>query len=152
MVRGTCSALCGLSLWMLDPRFLTLGPSRSILQLQYHYDGPLLCAGERSRKPFQLRVFGRAMFLAIKHFLQDLYHMLVRMDNKLVVSYINHKCGFRSGPLFRLVQQIQVHPTQGGWQTALTEGTALIKGHLNLGAEVLSRQGLRPGIGKSTLK
>lgn len=121
MVRGTCRALCGLSIWMPDPRFLTLGPSLEACYSCNFIMTDLLCAGEWSQKAVQLRVFGRAVFLAIKYFLQDLwgYHVLVRMDNTWVVSYINHKCGFRSRPLFRLVQ----HCTRYWYTDTLTEGS-----------------------------
>ncbi|KAI2645069.1 hypothetical protein H4Q32_028444 [Labeo rohita] len=59
-----------------------------------------------------------AVFQALKHFLPDLigHPMLVRTDNTAVVYYINHQGGV-------------VH----------------VPGHLNMGADILSRQGLRPG-------
>ncbi|KAL0197557.1 hypothetical protein M9458_006097, partial [Cirrhinus mrigala] len=47
-----------------------------------------------------------AVFQALKHFLPDLRdrHVLVRTDNTLVVSYINHQEGLRSHPLYKLAQ------------------------------------------------
>ncbi len=64
------------------------------------------------------------------------HHVLVRTDNTAVVSYINHQ-----GGLYRLAHQILV------WsQDKLLSLRAVhIPGHLNMGADILSRQGLRPG-------
>lgn len=49
-----------------------------------------------------------AVFLALRQFLPDLrgYHVLVRIDNILVVAEINHQEGPCLRPLFRLVQKI----------------------------------------------
>ncbi len=84
-----------------------------------------------------------AVFRALKHFLPDLrdHHVLVRTDNTSVVAYINHQGGLRSRPLYRLACQIL------GWaQGRLRSLRAVyIPGHLNMGADVLSRQGPRPG-------
>ncbi|KAI2657541.1 hypothetical protein H4Q32_008891 [Labeo rohita] len=84
-----------------------------------------------------------AMFRALKHFLPDLIgrHVLVRTDNTAVVYYINHQRGLRSRPIYKLVHQILV------WsQDKLLSLRAIhVPGHLNMGADILSRQGPRPG-------
>ncbi len=84
-----------------------------------------------------------AVFRALKHFLPDLrnHNVLVRTDNTAVVSYINHQGGLRSRPLYKLAHQILV------WSQDkfLSLRAVYIPGHLNLGADILSRQGPRPG-------
>ncbi len=84
-----------------------------------------------------------AVFRALKHFLPDLRdrHVLVRTDNTAVVFYINHQGGLRSRPLYKLAHQILV------WsQDKLLSLRAVhIPGYLNVGADILSRQGPRPG-------
>ncbi len=80
-----------------------------------------------------------AVYRALKHFLPDLRdrHVLVRTNNTAVVSYINHQGGLRSRPLYRQAYQIL------GWsQDKLLSLRAVhIPGHLNMGADILSRQG-----------
>ncbi|KAI2661474.1 Transposon Ty3-G Gag-Pol polyprotein [Labeo rohita] len=84
-----------------------------------------------------------AVFLALKYFLPDLRdrHVLVRTDSTAVVYYINHQGGLRSRPLYKLAHQILV------WsQDKLLSLRAVhIPGYLNVGADILSRQGPRPG-------
>ncbi|KAI2651171.1 Transposon Ty3-G Gag-Pol polyprotein [Labeo rohita] len=84
-----------------------------------------------------------AVFRALKYFLPDLKdrHVLVRTDSTAVVYYINHQGGLRSRPLYKLAHQILV------WsQDKLLSLRAVhIPGHLNVGADILSRQGPRPG-------
>ncbi len=84
-----------------------------------------------------------AVFRALKHFLPDLrnHNVLVRTDNTAVVSYINHQGGLRSRPLCKLAHQILV------WSQDkfLSLRAVYIPGHLNIGADILSRQGPRPG-------
>ncbi len=84
-----------------------------------------------------------AVFRALKHFLPDLrnHNVLVRTDNTAVVSYINHQGGLRSRPLCKLAHQILV------WSQDkfLSLRGVYIPGHLNVGADILSRQGPRPG-------
>ncbi|KAI2644938.1 ORF V: Enzymatic polyprotein [Labeo rohita] len=84
-----------------------------------------------------------AVFRALKYFLPDLRdrHVLVRTDNTAVVYYINHQGGLRSRPLYKLAHQILV------WsQDKLLSLRAVhVPGYLNVGADVLSRQGPRPG-------
>ncbi len=84
-----------------------------------------------------------AVFQALKYFLPDLrgHHVLVRTDNTAVVSYINHQGGLRSRHLYRLAHQILVW-AQG---KLLSLRAVYIPGHLNVGADTLSRQGLLPG-------
>ncbi len=84
-----------------------------------------------------------AVFQALKHFLPDLrnHNVLVRTDNTAVVSYINHQGGLCSCPLYKLAHQILV------WSQDkfLSLRAVYIPGHLNIGADILSRQGPRPG-------
>ncbi|KAI2655569.1 enzymatic polyprotein [Labeo rohita] len=84
-----------------------------------------------------------AVFRALKHFLPDLicHHVLVRTDNTAVVYYIYHQGGLRSCPLYKLAHQILV------WsQDRLLSLRAVhVPGYLNMGADIPSRQGLRPG-------
>ncbi|KAL0170784.1 hypothetical protein M9458_035380, partial [Cirrhinus mrigala] len=84
-----------------------------------------------------------AVLRALKHFLPDLRdrHVLVCTNSTAVVYYINHQGGLRSRPLYKLAHQILV------WsQGKLISLRAIhIPGHLNLGADILSRQGPRPG-------
>ncbi len=84
-----------------------------------------------------------AVFLALKNFLADLrgHHVLVRSDNKSVVSYINHQGGLRSRPLCKLACQILLW-SQG---KLLSLRATYIPGVHNIRADILSRQGLRPG-------
>ncbi|XP_043116738.1 LOW QUALITY PROTEIN: uncharacterized protein LOC122360307, partial [Puntigrus tetrazona] len=84
-----------------------------------------------------------AVFRALKHFLPDLkgHHVLVHTDNTAVVSYINHQGGLRSRPLNKLAHQILVWSQDKICSLRVT----YIPGHLNTGADTLSRQGLRPG-------
>ncbi len=84
-----------------------------------------------------------AVFQALKYFLADLrgHHVLVRTDNTAVVSYINHQGGLRSRHLYRLAHQILVW-AQG---KLLSLRAVYIPGHLNVGADTLSRQGPLPG-------
>ncbi|KAI2646795.1 UvrABC system protein C [Labeo rohita] len=83
---------------------------------------------------------------ALKH-LPDLRdrHVLVRTDNTSVVSYINHQGGLRSRPLYKLAHQILV------WSQdkLLSLRAVYVPGHLNLGADILSRQGRGPGMDAS---
>ncbi len=84
-----------------------------------------------------------AVLRALKYFLPDLrdHHVLVRTDNTSVVAYINHQGGLRSRPLYRLAHQILV------WAHGRLRSLRVvyIPGHLNMGADVLSRQGPRHG-------
>ncbi len=84
-----------------------------------------------------------AVFRALKHFLQDLrnHHVLIRTDNTAVVSYINHQGRLRSHPIYKLAHQILV------WSQHkfLLQRAVYIPGHLNIGADILSRQGPGPG-------
>ncbi|KAL0153258.1 hypothetical protein M9458_051433, partial [Cirrhinus mrigala] len=84
-----------------------------------------------------------AVFRALKHFLPDLIgrHVLVRTDNTAVVYYKSHQGGLRSHPLYKLALQILVW-SQG---KLLLLRAVRVPGDLNMGADVLSRQGPRPG-------
>ncbi|XP_066524828.1 uncharacterized protein [Hoplias malabaricus] len=80
-----------------------------------------------------------AVHLALKHFLPVLcgQHVLVRTDNTTVVSYINRQGGTRSLPLLKLSQTLLL------WSSLhlLSLRATHIPGHLNLGADLLSRGG-----------
>ncbi|KAL0168322.1 hypothetical protein M9458_036544, partial [Cirrhinus mrigala] len=75
-----------------------------------------------------------AIFRALKYFLPDLRdrHVLVRTDSTAVVYYINHQGGLQSRPLYKLAHQILV------WSQ--DKRAVHIPGHLNVGADVLSRE------------
>ncbi len=78
------------------------------------------------------------MFRGPKHFLPDLRDCLT--DNPAVVSDINHQGGLNSRPLYKLAHQILV------WSQDrfLSLRAIYIPWYLNVGADVLSRQRLRP--------
>ncbi len=84
-----------------------------------------------------------ALFRALKYFLQQLrgYHVLVRVDNTAVVSYINHQGGLRSRRLNRLAQQVLLRAQD----KFLSLRAIYIPGHTNVGADLLSRQAVTHG-------
>ncbi len=61
-------------------------------------------------------------------------------DSTLVVSYFNHQGGLRLHPLYKLAHQIIL------WSQdkLLSLRAVLIPWHLNMGADILLRQGPRP--------
>ncbi|XP_067284189.1 uncharacterized protein [Pseudorasbora parva] len=79
-----------------------------------------------------------AVFLALRSFLRDLRnrHVLVRMDNTTVVSYINRQGGLRSRQLWKLVHRVLIW-AQG---KLLSIRAICILGHLNKAADFLSRK------------
>lgn len=81
-----------------------------------------------------------AVFLAIKRFLPYLRgcHILVRKDDMTLVSYLNRLGGLHSCPQCRLARCVLL------WaQTEFLSVRAVhIPGHLNLGADLLSKQAL----------
>ncbi len=83
------------------------------------------------------------MLAVFRVFLLDLrgHHVLVRTNNTAVVSYIIHQGGLRSRPLYKLAHQILL------WSQDkfLLLRALFIPGYLNVGPDVLSRQGPRPG-------
>ncbi len=85
----------------------------------------------------------RAVFLALMYFLPVLggYHIIVRTDNMAVVSHINRQGGSRSRTPDRLARRLLL------WsQDKFLSLTAVhVPGILNLAADFLSRQKLRPG-------
>ncbi len=85
----------------------------------------------------------RAVFLALMHFLSvcEKHHIIVRMDNMAVVSHINRQGGSRSRTLDRLAHCLLLWP-QGKF---LSLRAVHVPGILNLVADFLSRQKLRPG-------
>ncbi len=80
---------------------------------------------------------------ALKYFLQQLrgYHVLVRVDNMAVVSYINHQGGLRWHRLNRLAQQVLLWAQD----KFLSLRAIYIPGHMNVGADLLSRQAVTHG-------
>ncbi|XP_032363307.1 uncharacterized protein LOC116675969 [Etheostoma spectabile] len=84
-----------------------------------------------------------AVFRALRSFLPALlgHHVLVRSDNTAVVAYLNHQGGLRSRPLCRLAHQILLWSQR----RLLSLRAMFIPGLQNQGADLLSRQGLRPG-------
>ncbi len=85
----------------------------------------------------------RAVFLALMYFLPVLggYHIIVRTDNMAVVSHINRQGGLRSRTLDRLARRLLL------WfqDKFLSLRAVHVLGILNLAANFLSRQKLRPG-------
>ncbi len=85
----------------------------------------------------------KAVFLALIHFLPFLRrcHVIVRTDNMAVVSHINRQGGSRSCTLNRLAFRLLL------WSQDkfLSLRAVHVPGVLNLAADFLSRQKLRPG-------
>ncbi len=85
----------------------------------------------------------RAVFLALKYFLPVLrgYHIIVRTDNMALVSHTNRQGGSRSRTLDRLARRLLL------WSQDkfLSLRAVHVPGILNLAADFLSRQKLRPG-------
>ncbi|KAI2646865.1 ORF V: Enzymatic polyprotein [Labeo rohita] len=153
MIRVTRRCLCALDMWR-KPWFLSQGPvlGAPCRRVTLATDASLTGWGAvMSGHPARGRQLTwhinclemLAMFRALKHFLPDLRdrHVLVRTDNTSVVSYINHQGGLRLRPLYKLAHQILVW-SQG---KLLSLRAVYVPGHLNLGADILSRQGPRPG-------
>ncbi|KAI2650209.1 hypothetical protein H4Q32_000145 [Labeo rohita] len=157
MIKVTRRGLRALDMWK-KPWFLNQGPTLGApcRRVTLATDASLTGWGAvMSGRPAQGLWTGRhldwhinclemlAVFLALKYFLPDLRdrHVLVRTDSTAVVYYINHQGGLRSRPLYKLAHQILV------WsQDKLLSLRAVhIPGHLNVGADILSRQGPRAG-------
>ncbi len=85
----------------------------------------------------------RAVFLALKYFLPVLggYHIIVRTNNMVVVSHINRQGGSRSRTLDRLAR----HLLLWSQDKFLSLRAVHVPGVLNLAADFLSRQKLKPG-------
>ncbi len=85
----------------------------------------------------------RAVFLAFKYFLPVLggYHIIVKTDNMAVVSHINRQGSSRSRTLDRLAR----HLLFWSQDKFLSLRAVHVPGVLNLAADFLSRQKLRPG-------
>lgn len=84
-----------------------------------------------------------AVFQALLHFLPELQEncVIVRTDSSTVVSYINHKGGVCSPPLFRKAWGLLLWAQAQG----LTVRSVHLSGVDNAAATLLSRGGLRPG-------
>ncbi len=85
----------------------------------------------------------RAVFLALMHFLPVLveHNIIVRTDNMAVVSHINRQGGSRPCTLDRLAR----HLLLWSQDKFLSLRAVHVLGMLNLVADFLSRQKLRPG-------
>ncbi len=85
----------------------------------------------------------RAVLLALKYFLPVLeeHHVIVRTDNMAVVSHINRQGGSRSRTLDRLAR----HLLLWSQDKFLSLRAVHVPGVLNLAADFLSRQKLKPG-------
>ncbi|KAI2644160.1 hypothetical protein H4Q32_028378 [Labeo rohita] len=157
MIKVTRRGLRALDMWR-KPWFLNQGPvlGAPCRRVTLATDASLTGWGAvMSGRPAQGLWTGRhlswhinclemlAVFRTLKYFLPDLRdrHVLVRTDSTAVVYYINHQGGLWSRPLYKLAHQILV------WsQNKLLSLRAVqIPGHLNVGADILSRQGPRPG-------
>ncbi len=156
-IRVTRQGLRTLSMWF-RPRFLTLGPTlgpccrRKMLTTDASLTG---WGAVLDGRPAQGIRRGHllewhinclemmALFRALKYFLQQLrgYHVLVRVDNTAVVSYINHQGGLRSRRLNRLAQQVLLWAQD----KFLSLRAIYIPGHMNVGADLLSRQAVTHG-------
>ncbi|XDV44749.1 hypothetical protein PO909_012989 [Leuciscus waleckii] len=157
MIRVTLRCLRALVMWK-EPWFLSQGPVLGALcrRVTLTTDASLtgwgaIMSGRSAQGLWQdhhllwhincLEML--AVFQALKHFLPDLsgHHVLVPSDNTSVVSYINHKGGLHSRPLYKLARQILL------WARGklLLLRAMYIPGYLNQGADILSRQGPRPG-------
>ncbi len=88
----------------------------------------------------------RAVFLALMYFLPVLggHHIMVRTDNMAVVSHINRQGGSQSHTLHSLLLWSQYK--------FLSLRAVHVPGILNLAADFLSRQKLRPGNGCCTIR
>ncbi len=85
----------------------------------------------------------RAVFLALKYFLPVLggHHIIDRTDNMAVVSHINRQGGSKSRTLDRLAR----HLLLWSQDKFLSLRAVHVPGVLNLAADFLSRQKLKPG-------
>ncbi len=156
-IRVTRQGLRTLSMWF-RPRFLTLGPTlgpccrRKMLTTDASLTGwGAVLDGRPAQGIWRGHLLEwhinclemMALFRALKYFLQQLrgYHVLVRVDNTAVVSYINHQGGLRSRRLNRLAQQVLLWAQD----KFLSLRAIYIPGHMNVGADLLSRQAVTHG-------
>ncbi len=157
MIRVTRRCLRALSIWK-RPWFLSQGPvlgvscRRKVVSTDSSLTGwGTVMDGRFVRGLWQAQHSSRhinclemlAVYKALRSFLPDLsgHHVLIRADNMSVVSYLNHQGGLRSRPLCRLAHQILLW-----FKGKLSSLRAMyVPGDQNRGADVLSRQGLRPG-------
>ncbi len=156
-IRVTRQGLRTLSMWF-RPRFLTLGPTlgpccrRKMLTTDASLTGwGAVLDGRPAQGIWRGHLLEwhinclemMALFRALKYFLQQLrgYHVLVRVDNTAVVSYINHQGGLRSRRLNRLAQQVLLRAQD----KFLSLRAIYIPGHTNVGADLLSRQAVTHG-------
>ncbi len=146
--KGTRQGLHTLSMWF-RPQFLTLGPTlgpccrRKMLTTDASLTGwGAVLDGRPAQGIWRGHLLDwhinclemMALFLALKYFLQELrgYHVLVR---------INHQGGLRSRRLNRLPQQVLLWAQD----KFLSLRAIYIPGHMNVGADLLSRQAVRHG-------
>ncbi|KAI2652402.1 Transposon Ty3-G Gag-Pol polyprotein [Labeo rohita] len=124
MIKVTRRCLRALDMWR-KPWFLSQGPVLGNASDRC-FSHRLGCGHEWPHRPWSVE--------------RD-RHVLVRTDNTAVVSYVNHQGGLRSCPLYKLAHQIRM------WSQdkLLSLRAVYLPGYLNLGADILSRQGPRPG-------
>ncbi|KAI2644567.1 Transposon Ty3-G Gag-Pol polyprotein [Labeo rohita] len=153
-IKVTRRGLRTLSPW-LRPRFLTLGPTlgapcrRRLLTTDASLVGweavlegrPAQGVWEGHQLDWHINCLElMAVFLALKYFLYQLRgcHVLVRVDNTVAVSYLNHQGGLRSRNLNRIARQIFLWAQD----KFLSLRAVYIPGQWNVGADLLSRQTL----------
>ncbi len=155
MIRVSRRCVRALDMWR-KPWFLNLGPvlGAPCRQLSLATDASLtgwgaVMSGRSARGLWSGRhliwhIYCLEMLAVFRVFLPDLrgHHVLVRTNNTAVVSYIIHQGGLRSRPLYKLAHQILL------WSQDkfLLLRALFIPGYLNVGPDVLSRQGPRPGV------
>ncbi len=154
MIRVSRRCVRALDMWR-KPWFLNQGPvlGAPCRQLSLATDASLtgwgaVMSGRSARGLWSGRhliwhIYCLEMLAVFRVFLPDLrgHHVLVRTNNTAVVSYIIHQGGLRSRPLYKLAHQILL------WSQDkfLLLRALFIPGYLNVGPDVLSRQGPRPG-------
>ncbi len=147
MIKVTRHCLRALDMWR-QPWFLSQGPVlgapyRRVRERRTHPSpvGPRSVERSSRLAHQQARDAGRVSGSEILSPRPKRSPGVSRTDNTPVVSYINHQGGLRSRHLYRLAHQVLVW-AQG---KLLSLRAVYIPGHLNVGADTLSRQGPLPG-------
>ncbi len=143
MIKVTRHCLRALDMWR-QPWFLSQGPLlgapyRHVRERRTHPSpvGPRSVERSSRLAHQQARDAGRVSGSEILSPRPKRSPGVSRTDNTPVVSYINHQGGLRSRHLYRLAHQVLVW-AQG---KLLSLRAVYIPGHLNVGADTLSRQG-----------
>ncbi len=148
MIKVTRHCLRALDMWR-QPWFLSQGPVlgapyRRVRERRTHpspVGGPRSVERSSRLAHQQARDAGRVSGSEILSPRPKRSPGVSRTDNTAVVSDINHQGGLRSRHLYRLAHQVLVW-AQG---KLLSLRAVYIPGHLNVGADTLSRQGPLPG-------